>query len=72
MSKEVNTKYALAKPIIRIDKIVFSKFTELTSYLGFEFPEITKLRKYLYFTIVIQSRLSKCLLIKNSLDKPKK
>lgn len=72
MPREVNIKYALAKAIIKVDKMVFREFAELTSYLGFESPEITKLRKHLYLTAATQFRLSKYLLIKNGLGKPKK
>ena len=65
MPREVNTKHALAKATIRVDKMVFQEFAELASHLGFESSEITKLRKHPHPTAATQSRSSKQLLIEN-------
>lgn len=72
MPREVNTKHALAKATIRVDRMVLREFTELASYLEFESPEITKLREHPYPIAAIQFRSSKQLFVKNGLGEPKK
>ena len=72
MPRDVNTKHALAKATIRVDRMVLQEFAELASHLGFEFPEITKLRKHSHPTTATQSRSSKRLLVENGPGEPKK
>lgn len=72
MPRKINTKYALAKATIRVDRIVLREFAELASYLGFESPEIIKLREHPHPIAATQSRSLKQLLVENGLGKPKK
>ncbi len=72
MPREVNTKHALAKAKIRVDRMVLREFAELASHLGFESPEITKLREHSHPTAATQSRSSKRLLVENGPGEPKK
>lgn len=70
--REVNTKHALAKAIIRIDRIVLQEFAELANYLKFESLEITKLTEHLHPIAATQSNALKHLLVENGPNKPKK
>lgn len=72
MPREVNTKNALAKPTIRVDRMVLREFAEFASQLGFESPEITKLREHSHPTAATQSPSSKHLLVENGPGEPKK
>lgn len=72
MLREVNIKNTLAKPTIRIDRMVLREFAEFASQLGFESPEITKLREHLHPIAVTYFLLSKYLLVENGPGEPKK
>lgn len=73
MPREANTKNALAKPTVRVDRMVLREVAKCASQLGgFKSPEITKLREHLHPTAATQSPSSKHLLVENGPGEPKK
>lgn len=70
---EANTKNAMAKPTVTVNRMVLWEVAKFASQLGeFKSPKITKLRKHLHSTAATQSPSSKHLLVENDPGEPKK